>query len=222
MGRISQINAANRAKQKNMHRTGPVNFARIRAQLRAKKENEDDVSQAEMFIMTRQSRKGKQVDEETQTAIAILQDSIQNSNESETFKSLFGKEKSGRVRCYGRTLTPSMMKKNEEIYAIKKQHKDEVSGMKRQMDGLTLLVRSMLKLQHPDLDEEEISNMMEAALGNENSVASHSSASTYVPPHEKNVENDDFHEGDGDEDREGEGEGEREEEGEGEGEGEED
>ncbi|XP_057420915.1 uncharacterized protein LOC130714947 [Lotus japonicus] len=116
----------------------------------------------------------------------------------------------GQVRCYGRTLTPSMMKKNEEISAIKKQHKDEVSGMKRQMDGLTLLVRNMLKLQHPNLDEEEISNMMEASLGNENSVAPHSSASTYVPPHEKNGENDDFHEGDGDEDREGEGEGERE------------
>ncbi|XP_057446206.1 uncharacterized protein LOC130738273 isoform X2 [Lotus japonicus] len=107
------------------------------------------------------------------------------------------------------------MKNNEEISAIKKQHKDEMTGMKRQMDGLTLLVRNMLKLQHPNLDEEEISNMMEAALGNENSVAPHLSASIYVPPHEKNGENDDFQEegdgdGDGDGDGEGEGEGEKE------------
>ncbi|XP_058764319.1 uncharacterized protein LOC131637764 [Vicia villosa] len=63
--KISKINAVNRAKQKYMHRMGPTNFARIRAKLRAKKEDGKEVSQAEMFIETRQSRKGKQPDEET-------------------------------------------------------------------------------------------------------------------------------------------------------------
>lgn len=33
MQKISQKNAENRAKQKYMHRVGPVNFARIRAKL---------------------------------------------------------------------------------------------------------------------------------------------------------------------------------------------
>jgi hypothetical protein len=37
------------------------------------------------------------------------------------FQSLFGKEKPGRVCCYGRTVTPSMLKKNEEIANIKKK-----------------------------------------------------------------------------------------------------
>ncbi|XP_058741008.1 uncharacterized protein LOC131613345 [Vicia villosa] len=67
--KISKINAVNRAKQKYMHRMGPTNFARIRAKLRAKKEDGKEVSQAEMFIETRQSRKGKQLDEETSSVI---------------------------------------------------------------------------------------------------------------------------------------------------------
>ncbi|KAJ1405815.1 putative transposase, Ptta/En/Spm, plant, partial [Sesbania bispinosa] len=65
---ISQKNAINRAKQKYIHCMGPTNFARIRAKLQEKKKGED-VSQAEMFIETRQSRKGKEVDKDTQIVI---------------------------------------------------------------------------------------------------------------------------------------------------------
>ncbi|XP_058766350.1 uncharacterized protein LOC131639945 [Vicia villosa] len=90
--KIRKINAVNRAKQKNMHQMGPTNFAWIRAKL---KEDGKEVSQAEMFIETRQSRKGKQPDKETSSAISKLQESVHNSTESETFNSLFGKEKSG-------------------------------------------------------------------------------------------------------------------------------
>ncbi|XP_050890734.1 phosphopantothenoylcysteine decarboxylase subunit VHS3-like [Lathyrus oleraceus] len=96
---ISKKNAGNRSKQKFMHRVEPTNFARIHAKLRAKKDGEE-VTQAEMFIETRKSRKGKQVDGETQFAIDKLQESIENSVEAGTqaFQSLFGKEKPGRVR----------------------------------------------------------------------------------------------------------------------------
>ncbi|CAL5213789.1 unnamed protein product [Lathyrus oleraceus] len=80
---ISKKNAGNRSKQKFMHRVGPINFARIRAKLRAKKDGEE-VTQAEMFIETRKSRKGKQVDGETQFAIDKLQESIENSVEAGT------------------------------------------------------------------------------------------------------------------------------------------
>ncbi|CAL5205409.1 unnamed protein product [Lathyrus oleraceus] len=80
---ISKKNAGNRSKQKFMHRVGPTNFARIRAKLRAKKDGEE-VTQAEMFIETRKSRKGKQVDGETQFAIDKLQESIENSVEAGT------------------------------------------------------------------------------------------------------------------------------------------
>ncbi|KAK2416363.1 hypothetical protein QL285_038762 [Trifolium repens] len=84
-----------------------------------------EVSQAEVFVETRKkSRKGKEVDGETQVAIDKLQESIEKSAEAakETFHSLFGKERSGRVRCHGRTATPSSLRKKEEIALVKKQY----------------------------------------------------------------------------------------------------
>ncbi|XP_058760371.1 uncharacterized protein LOC131633698 [Vicia villosa] len=139
-----------------------------------------------MFIETRQSRKGKQPNEETQTTIAKLQDSVQDSTESETFKSLFGKEKFGRVRCYGRTITPTMLKRKEEILVIKKQHINEVAGMKREMDGMKALFKTMMKQQNPHMSDEEISNMMATTMDCSNSTTvapadPHSSVSTHIP-----------------------------------------
>ncbi|XP_057449367.1 uncharacterized protein LOC130740706 [Lotus japonicus] len=182
---ISQKNAMNRAKQKYVHRMGSVNFARIRAQLRAKKGNGEEITQPEMFIETRQSRKGKEVDKETQSVIAKLRDSIQNSSGSETFRSLFGKEKSGKVRCFGKTLTPTVFKRNEEIAAIKKQHSDEMTSVKREMEGLKFLVKSLLKQQNPNFDEGEVNGIMATALGNEKNATPHSSTSNHVPHREK-------------------------------------
>ncbi|CAL5189328.1 unnamed protein product [Lathyrus oleraceus] len=80
---ISKKNAGNRSKQKFMHRVGSTNFARIRAKLREKKDGEE-VTRAEIFIETRKSHKGKQVDGETQFAIDKLQESIENSVEAGT------------------------------------------------------------------------------------------------------------------------------------------
>ncbi|XP_058785063.1 uncharacterized protein LOC131659974 [Vicia villosa] len=139
-----------------------------------------------MFIETRQSRKGKQPDEETSSVISKLQESVQNSTESETFNSLFGKEKSGRVRCYGRTITPTMLKRKEEILVIKRQHNDEVAGMKREMDGMKALFKTMMKQQNPHMSDDEISNLMASAMGcSISSTAApadpHSSASTHIP-----------------------------------------
>ncbi|CAI8610400.1 unnamed protein product [Vicia faba] len=95
---------------------------------------------------------------------AKFQDSVQNSTESETFKSLFGKEKFGRVRCYGITTILTMLKRNEEILVIKKQHSDEVDGMKREMDGMKALFKTMMKQRNPHMSDEEISNMMATAV----------------------------------------------------------
>ncbi|XP_058765987.1 uncharacterized protein LOC131639515 [Vicia villosa] len=139
-----------------------------------------------MFIETRQIRKGKQPDEETSSVISKLQESVQNSTESETFSSLFGKEKSGRLRCYGRTITPTMLKRKEEILVIKKQHNDEVAGMKREMDGMKALFKTMTKQQNPHMSDEEISNLMATAMGCPISSTAapadpHSSTSTHIP-----------------------------------------
>jgi hypothetical protein len=65
-----------------------------------------------------------------------LQESIQNSSQppDQVFQSLFGKEKPGRVCCYGRTVTPSMLKKNEEIANIKKKNEGQMSSMKERVE----------------------------------------------------------------------------------------
>ncbi|CAL5185818.1 unnamed protein product [Lathyrus oleraceus] len=138
-----------------MHRVEPTKFARIHAKLRAKKDGEE-VTQAEMFIETRKSRKGKQVDGKTQFAIDKLQESIENSVEAGTqaFQSLFGKEKPGRVRCYGRTVTTSLLK-------------------------------SMYMQQNPHLSEEEVDDKMREALHNDNIPTPCSSTSTYALTHPK-------------------------------------
>ncbi|XP_020215197.1 uncharacterized protein LOC109799100 isoform X5 [Cajanus cajan] len=171
---ISQKNAINRAKQKYIHHMGPTNFARIRAKLQEKK-NGKDVSQAEMSIETRQSRKGKE-------------ESIQSSSSEsaeQAFQSIFGKEKPGRVRCLGRTITPSMLKKNEEIVALKKQHSVEIGSMAKTVQGLQCLVRCLLKEINPELNDQALDNIMENAISNDNSVAPPSSASTHSPGHDK-------------------------------------
>ncbi|KAK7290062.1 hypothetical protein RIF29_04215 [Crotalaria pallida] len=180
---IAKKNAINKAKQKYLHRTGPVNFARIRSKLLEKKENSEGVYQAEMFIETRTSRKGKKVDEETEFVIGKLRDSVQESRESaeKTFRSLLGKERSDRVRCYGRTVTPSQFKKNEEIAALKKQYAEEKKEHENEMNKMKMLVRSLLKQNNSNLDDEALDIMVENAIANENSVSLYSSTSTNIP-----------------------------------------
>ncbi|KAJ1410150.1 putative transposase, Ptta/En/Spm, plant [Sesbania bispinosa] len=194
---ISKKNAMNRAKQKYVHRTGPINFARIRAKLREKKNDGEEVTQAEMFIETHKSRKGKEVDEQTQFAIEKLEDSINDSSESakQAFQSLFGKEKSGKVRCYGRTITPSQLKRNEEFDALKKQHSNELNSWISRTQGMEALLRCFLKQNNPTLDDEAIDIMMADAIANENSAALPcSSTSTYTPNVEKVTEDEDHFE----------------------------
>ncbi|MED6154581.1 hypothetical protein PIB30_113900, partial [Stylosanthes scabra] len=53
--------------------------------------------------------------------------------EEEAFQSLFGKEQPGRVRCYGRLITQSDLKRHAEISAIKEQHQEEVQYLKGEL-----------------------------------------------------------------------------------------
>ncbi|OIV97025.1 hypothetical protein TanjilG_19572 [Lupinus angustifolius] len=180
---IAKKNVINKAKQKYLHYTGPVNFARIRAKLRAMKNNSEEVNQAEMFIQTRKRRNGKKVDDETQRVIDKLQNSIQESSESagQTFKLLFGKEKPGRVRCYGRTITPTQLKRNEEIATLKKKHENEVNTWKQKVQGMEVILRCLFKQNNPDFGDETFDIIMANVATNENGVASHSSTSTSFP-----------------------------------------
>ncbi|KAJ1400010.1 hypothetical protein SESBI_29846, partial [Sesbania bispinosa] len=73
----------------------------------------------------------------------------------------------------------------KKLPAIKKQRSNEVTGMKREMEGLKSLVKTMPKQQNPNLNEEEVDNMMAVALGYEITVGPRSSASSHVPHEEE-------------------------------------
>ncbi|KAG6534455.1 hypothetical protein ZIOFF_008341 [Zingiber officinale] len=108
-----------------------MDYWRLETIQSASMEDKESPTQAEMFIETRQSKKGKQLDQETNNAITKLQDLIENSSvpSTEAFKTVFGKEQPGRVRCYGRTTTPTLLKRNEEIAEIEKRHANEVKHL---------------------------------------------------------------------------------------------
>ncbi|KAK2416365.1 hypothetical protein QL285_038762 [Trifolium repens] len=148
----------------------------------------------------KKSRKGKEVDGETQVAIDKLQESIEKSAEAakETFHSLFGKERSGRVRCHGRTATPSSLRKKEEIALVKKQYDGKIADMSQKMGAMEVLLKNMYMQTNPHLSEEDVDNMISnALLGDDNSPTPRSSTSTYAPAHLK-VRNENDHNQDDD------------------------
>ncbi|WJX72369.1 hypothetical protein P8452_56255 [Trifolium repens] len=155
---------------------------------RAKKEDGSDVTQSEMFVETRTSRKGKKVDQDTQNVITKLHDSIQESNEcaGETFQTIFGKEKAGRMRCLGRMVTPTVFKRNEEIAEIKRHYSNETTRMAKKLDGLQGLVRCLLKQANPDFDDEALDSIMENAM--ENAMDDDNGASTSTQMHDLDKE----------------------------------
>jgi len=113
---------------------------------------------------------------------------IQNSSESaeQAFESLFGKEKYGRVLCYGKTMTPSTFKKNEEIDVVKKEYENKMTHMTQEIQGLKAMVTFVVKQQNPDLDDEDLNNMMARILGKESSaIGPYSFASTHDPFNEQ-------------------------------------
>ncbi|RYR66883.1 hypothetical protein Ahy_A03g013033 [Arachis hypogaea] len=146
----------------------------------ASKENNEPPTQAEMFVETRQSTKGKSLDEDTLDVIAHLQAENKKSKESaiRAFQSIFSKEKAGRVRCHGRVTTPTLLKKNEEIATLKQQHvvekaslEGKVDVMQKEVDELKSLVKMMLKQKSSGVDLEMLAAQLGSTLGNPNNDA---------------------------------------------------
>ncbi|XP_027192786.1 uncharacterized protein [Cicer arietinum] len=122
---ISHQNAQNIAQLKYRHQIGDKGFAVIREKCN---EDKEPPTQAEIFIATRQSKKGKELDQETNLAIIKLQDLIEKDGQSslEAFQTVCGKEKPGRFRCHGRNSTPTLLRRNEEIVKLKREHAEEI------------------------------------------------------------------------------------------------
>ena len=71
----------------------------------------------------------------------IQQAELQNrQNFGETaddaFTAVFGKEQPGRLRCYGRSVTASSLKKNEEDRKLKQKHANKFTSLKEEMNEM--------------------------------------------------------------------------------------
>ncbi|KAF3680597.1 hypothetical protein FXO38_02220 [Capsicum annuum] len=97
------------------------------------KENNEEPLKAEMFVATR-TKTGKEVQADTQIAISELENH-QNAGKTpdDAFMAVFGKEKPGRVRGYGRSVTRTSLQKDEEINDLKQKYANEVTSMKEEI-----------------------------------------------------------------------------------------
>ena len=79
-------------------------------------------------------------------------------------------------------MTSSQFRKNEEIATIKKEHANAISGMTKEIQDLRAIVNFVVRQQNPNLDEEDLNNMMARILGKESSATGpYLSASTHDP-----------------------------------------
>ncbi|KAK6780413.1 hypothetical protein RDI58_022597 [Solanum bulbocastanum] len=89
-----------------------------------------------MFIATR-TKMGNEIQADTQVAIAELQNR-QNSGETtdDAFMTVFEKEQPGQLRCYGRSVTTSSLKKDEETNRLRQNHANEITSLKEEMNEI--------------------------------------------------------------------------------------
>ncbi|MED6213258.1 hypothetical protein PIB30_091430 [Stylosanthes scabra] len=86
----------------------------------------------EVFIATCTNRKRK----ELMRQLNMLFRQASGETEEEDFQSLFGKEQPGRVRCYGRSITQTDLRKHAEVSAIKQQHQQELSALQSRLGDM--------------------------------------------------------------------------------------
>ncbi|KAH0695127.1 hypothetical protein KY285_022224 [Solanum tuberosum] len=82
----------------------------------------------------------------------------QNSGETtdDAFRAVFGKEKPGRLRCYGRSVTTSYLKKDEEINNLKQNHANEITSLKEELREEMRHLFTQLLQNNPGLNFQDI------------------------------------------------------------------
>ncbi|XP_055821829.1 uncharacterized protein LOC129890283 [Solanum dulcamara] len=112
--------------------------------LSATKENNEEPSKSGMFIATGM-KNGKQLDPETKVVIVSIQNR-KNSGETadDSFKAVFENEQPDRVRYYGRSVTTTSLKKDEEIIKIKQKLSEQIE----KLQGLVEEVQELQQLRH--------------------------------------------------------------------------
>ena len=69
---------------------------------------------------------------------------------------MFGKEQLSRVRCYGRSVTTSSLKKDEEINNLKQKHADEITSLKEELREEMRHLFTQLLQNNPGLNFQDI------------------------------------------------------------------
>jgi len=80
---------------------------------------------------------------------------------------MFRKERHGRVHCYGRTMTPSILKKNQEVAAIQKATNVKINGMEKKIQTYEAMMKLLIKERNPNLNDNAIEHMMSCIFGKE-------------------------------------------------------
>ncbi|CAI8590654.1 unnamed protein product [Vicia faba] len=155
-----------------------------------------------MFVETRKGNKGKELDVETGKVISQLQEMVEKEeSDTEAFKVVFGQECPGRVRCYGRNITKTSLKRKAEINALKQAHSEEVSTLRDEfqdkIDRLQNAFKTVIQQCNPQINIESIEDLLGLSHGDANSSPKdirpqmHSSTSTHAPCHGKQCINED-------------------------------
>ncbi|XP_058726545.1 pheromone-processing carboxypeptidase KEX1-like [Vicia villosa] len=112
-------------------------------------------------------------------------------SDTEAFEAVFGKERPGRVCCYGRNITKTSLKRKSEINALKKAHNEEVSTLRNDFEDKIGRLQNAFKtlMQHcnPQINMESIEDLLGLSHGDANSDPKesgpqmHSSTSAHAP-----------------------------------------
>jgi len=104
-------------------------------------------------------------------------------SDTEAFNVIFGKERPGRLRCYGRNVTKTSLKRKVEINALKQAHSQEVSTLRHefqdQIDRLQNAFKTVIQQCNPQLNMESIEYLLGLSHGDANSSPKDSRAQMY-------------------------------------------
>ncbi|KAH0725002.1 hypothetical protein KY284_000867 [Solanum tuberosum] len=80
----------------------------------------------------------------------------QNSGETTDVRAVFGKEQPGRLRCHGRSVITSSLKKDEEINNLKQKHANEITSLKEELREEMRYLFTQLLQNNPGLNFQDI------------------------------------------------------------------
>ncbi|XP_027912157.1 uncharacterized protein LOC114171147 isoform X1 [Vigna unguiculata] len=170
-------NKTSRAKFTSVHTTGTKTFAEIRYEEMMKNIDGREPSRAEMFIMTHKPK-----NEETKEIISKLEDAIsshsiepeKNSTRDDVFSQVFGRDRHGYVRTYGKGVSPSDLWGSNSRVGIQKLIDEvqrnaqvEIQSMKNRMqEEMEIKLKEQVKEQVETKLKEQLEAMKVELLNN--------------------------------------------------------